>query len=149
MILGECDSCSGWVVNPTTVKCPYCEPRCYPLKALILREVPDGSRIDVQGSKLYGPDNKVIYDRQVTADPEEIARLRRLLHAYDEGNLPAGWVQGDIDREVIGKLTKGVREHGTLMWFSSSCRSDVPPTEKVKMEITTCGTDITAVRIDD
>jgi hypothetical protein len=149
MILGECRSCSGWVVNPTTEKCAYCYNKVAPLPPLVLHDVQDGTRVDVQGSKLFGPDGAVLYDRQVSEDPEDIQRLRKLLHAYDEGVLPSRWVRYEIDREVIKKLADGVQEHGTIRWFTSSCCSSVPPTETVKMELSVCGSDITATRIDD
>jgi len=149
MTLGECLSCSGWVVNPITEKCPYCEPRCAPLKALVLHEVPEGTRIATRGTRLFAPDGTVIYDRQETPDPPEVQRLRKLLEAYDEGILPARWLQFEVETQNIRKLVDGVKKHGKLRWLTSSCAREIPPTETFKMEVTICGSDTTVTRIDD
>lgn len=145
MILGECTSCNGWVVNPTTEKCAYCFNKVSPLKALILHDVPDGTRIDVQASKLFDVNNEVIYDRQIPPDRPggKIEYLRKILHAYDEGHFNESFVSYEVFFRTIRDLVDSLKKSGKLMWFTSACRRDAAPLETIRVEITIQGSDIT------
>lgn len=103
MILGLCSCCSGWTINPTGEKCPYCFNRVAPLKPLALTEVPDGSRINVHGD-VFGPDGTKLVSMQQSEDKETVKYLRGLVRQWDEGQATDYGIAFELFQKHIEEL---------------------------------------------
>lgn len=139
MILGECPCCRGWTVNPSAEKCSYCHNRVAPLGPLILREVPDGSRIDCHG-KVFLPDGTLFY-ANTPGNPEEpdgpVTFLRELLLEYDEGGLPEMSVGYMLFRRTVDRIVDhAMVSSEPLIAFTSHCGpACTTPPDRIRLEI--------------
>jgi hypothetical protein len=153
MVIGQCPVCSGWTLNPEPdARCSYCEGRVAPLGPLDRMEVPDGSRINVEG-KVFGPDKALLFERKYP-NPEKpdgpVAFVREYLRGYDEGVL----TEGDVGYSLFAFGMDKVVDHflkSQEPWFtvSSFCGdASKVPTETIKVTITRWGRDYKIHPID-